>query len=225
MNYDGTIGEKYPIRMTLVISSEEVEGVYFYVTQLKDIRLEGHILDGSRLMLDELNLEGKTTAKFEGQFVEQDPKGKFGNSKLQCEVIVGSWRSIDKKVELPVYLSKESATAGTLFHRYAVAGAEDDELIHKNALRFWNAVKRGDKKTVAALIKYPINVVVKGGIKNIGGPKELLSHYDKIFSTRYRDAIAKAIPRNMFVRYDGIMLGDGQVWFGPDGKVIALNNF
>jgi hypothetical protein len=27
----------------------------------------------------------------------------------------------------------------------------------------------------------------------------------------------------MFVRDQGIMLGNGEVWFGADGKVIALN--
>jgi len=40
----------------------------------------------------------------------------------------------------------------------------------------------------------------------------------------FQKAIASAVPRNMFVRDLGIMLGGGEVWFGPDGDVIALNN-
>ena len=33
------------------------------------------------------------------------------------------------------------------------------------------------------------------------------------------------MPRNMFVRDEGAMLGGGSVWFGADGKVIAFGNF
>jgi hypothetical protein len=44
-NYDGTIGERYRVRVSLAAMHGEVTGVHFYVTQLKDIHLQGRIVD------------------------------------------------------------------------------------------------------------------------------------------------------------------------------------
>jgi len=143
---------------------------------------------------------------------------------LRCDVIVGSWHKIDAAQKLPVYLSLEDGAAGSLGHLYAIAGAQDDSLIHRNALRFWQAVTMGDKATVASLVDYPVKVHVAGALRTIRNRKELMSRYDAIFSPAYRKAISQAMPRNMFARDQGIMLGRGEVWFGADGRVIALNN-
>jgi hypothetical protein len=207
----------------LTLTGGEISGLYFYSTQLKDIRLAGHVSDGRRIDLDELDVAGKVTARFEAEFPEHDPRGTFRGT-LHCEVMVGSWHRVDEAQKLPVYLSLDDGTAGTIGHRYAVAGAQDDGLIHGNAFRFWHAVTTGDKTTVASLIAYPIKVHVAGKLKRILTSDELMSQYDAIFSPAYRKAISEAMPRNMFARDQGIMLGRGEVWFGADGRVIALNN-
>lgn len=223
-NYDGTIGDGHRVRMTLVLRGERVDGLYFYASQLRDIPLKGRIANGTEIVLDELDTKGNVTARFEGSFAGHDPRGQPSDSKPECESIVGVWRKLDSQKQLPVRLSMESGTAGTLANRYTPAGADDDRLIHRNAQGFRDAVKRADKKAVAALIAYPIRVQVNGGAKRLRGPADLVAHYDAIFSPVYRAAIANALPRNMFVRDQGIMLGNGEAWFGPDGKVIALNN-
>jgi hypothetical protein len=222
-NYDGTIGERYRVRVSLTATQDEVTGVYFYVTQLKDIQLKGRIVNGKQLMLDELGADGKVSARFEGEFAERDPRGKLKGA-LNCEMIVGSWHGMDGKEKLPFVLYLENRTYGTLEHRYSVAGARDDDLIHRKAYRFWNAVIKGDKRTVASLIRYPIKAQVAGRPKTLRSPSDLLSEYNVIFSHKFQKAIASAVPRNMFVRDLGIMLGGGEVWLGPDGDVIALNN-
>lgn len=223
-NYDGAIGDgdKYPVRMTLIFNGEEVNGLYFYASQLRDIFLQGTIQNGTDIVLDELDSKGKVKARFEGKFVERDPRGKFGSSNLACEVMVGFWQKIDSSDRLPVYLSMSNGTMGGLTARYVTAGASDDELIHRNAYRFWNYVKQGNKKGVASLVAYPIDVSLPAGNKRLSGPADLIANYDAIFTPEYREAIASALPRNMFVRDQGIMLGRGVVWFGPDGKVITL---
>ena len=223
-NYDGTIGDTLRVRMTLVLRGEQVDGMYFYASQLRDIPIKGKIANGTDIVLDELDGQGKVTARFEGKFAERDPRGRFGDSKLECETIVGVWQKLDSPRQLPVYLSMDNGTAGTLTNRYGPAGADDDQLIHRNAFRFWDAVKRNDRKTVASLIAYPIKVTLSARTRSIRSSAELIANYDAIFSPGFRQAIAEAIPRNMFVRDQGIMLGSGQVWFGPDGRVIALNN-
>lgn len=223
-NYNGTIGDKYRVRLTLTRTHGEVSGVYFYSTQLKDIRVKGRIFDGGRIDLDELDTGGRVTARFEAEFPTEDPRGKL-HGTLHCEVIVGSWHKIDTAQTLPVYLSLADGTSGTLEHMYAVAGAQDDSLVNRRAFRFWQAVEMGDKATVASLIAYPIKVHVAGGVlKTIRSRNELMSQYDAIFSPAYRKAISDAMPRNMFARDQGIMLGRGEVWFDANGEVIALNN-
>lgn len=224
-NYDGSIGERYRVRMTLVFAEEEVSGLYFYASRLKDISLKGKVSNGTDVVLDELDEAGNVVARFEGKFPERDPQGRFGNSKLECEIIVGSWHKVDSPDSLPVYLSLESGTVGSLTNRYTSAGADDDNVVHRNAYRFWNAVRLNDKKAVAATIAYPISVHLPTGRKRLRNPTELIANYDNIFSPKYREAIANALPRNMFVRDQGVMLGRGEVWFGPDGKVITLNHF
>lgn len=150
-NYDGMIADKYRVRVTLDIRDERIAGVYFYASQLRDIQLTGRITDGLKVFIDELDAGGTVAARFEGEFSETDPRGKF-RRKLQCEVMVGYWSKVNSQEKLPFYLSLESEIGGTLKNLYAIAGAQDDELIHRNARRFWEAVKRDDKRTVASLI-------------------------------------------------------------------------
>lgn len=226
-NYEGAIGEGdgYRVRATLIFNGEQVSGLYFYASQLRDIKIQGVVKNGTDITLDELDVQDKVTARFEGRFVESDPRGKFRGSKLECEVIVGFWQKQGSADRMPIYLSMESGTAGSLTNRYINAGADDDELIHRNARRFWNYVKQGDKAGVASLVAYPVKVNLPSGMKRLRNSSELIANYDAIFSPRYREAVSKALPRNMFVRDQGIMLGNGEVWFGPDGKVISLNHF
>ena len=225
-NFDGSIAEKYPVRMTLVFSGETLEGVYTYRSQLRDIRLRGRIEGGKTVVLDELDSAGRVTARFEGEFVTRDPKGRYGDSELACEVMIGGWRKVGStEAPLSFYLSSESATAGGLRHRYGAIGVRDDEVVHRGAARFWRAVKAGDRTTVAAQVRYPTAVMLDGKVRRLKGPKDLLSVYDAVFTPKFVAAILDSTPRHMFVRDQGAMLGSGWVWFGADGKVTALNNF
>jgi hypothetical protein len=211
------------VRMTLTVASSEVKGLYFYATQLRDIHLEGRIVDGKRLSFNEFDQSGHATASFDGEFLEQDPRGKL-KGNLGCSFIAGSWSKAGSTATLPFQLKMDSGTYGTLTQRYEVAGAADDNLIHRNALRFWQAVGKGDKPTVASLVTFPIKVRISGVSRGIRSRQELISNYDAIFTPVFRGKIGAALPRNMFVRDQGIMLGNGEVWFDANGKVIAVNN-
>ena len=169
--------------------------------------------------------QAKATGQFEGEFAEQDPTGKFGTSQLQCEMVTGYWYSNDKpKNRLLFYLALESESVGTPNHQYAVAGATDDELINHNAKLFIDSIQHGNKHVVASLVAYPIKVTINKKTRQINNANELVKNYDVIFFDSFVEAISNAIPHNMFARDQGIMLGNGEVWFGSNGKVIALNN-
>jgi hypothetical protein len=219
--YNGTVGS-FRVRMALKLDSGSVTGLYFYASQLKDINLRGTIINGSKVVLDEMDAANKIVARFAGSFQTSDPEHHF-NGPLQCEVITGIWHKTDSKEELPFYLAWSDLIGADLSHQYMDTGALDDEVINRSAQQFWNAVKRGDRKTVAAAMEYPI--AVGGGTKckaTIHNEHELLKNYDRLILP-LRDAIVSDIPRDMWVHSGLVMLAGGNVWFGADGKVAVLN--
>ncbi len=223
-NYQGLIANQYRVRMTLVFSGETLKGVYFYGSQLRDIALRGELRNGRDLRLEELDATGKVTGYFTAEFPERDPGTTYGDSPLTCDVIAGHWQGVDGKPPLTVYLTTESSTAGSLQHRYGAIGVRDDEIVNRGAARFGRGVKAGDKASVAAQIRYPVTLGLDGKRVTLKSPAALLARYDDIFTPALCEQIQQGLPRNMFVRDQGAMLGSGVVWFGADGKVIALNN-
>jgi hypothetical protein len=215
-NYTGTIGGGDRIRLTFTRVQDSVTGVYFHSNDFRDISVSGKISGDKRLALDEVG------GRFDIEFTDHDPLGKFPGT-LRCQIISGSWQKNGSGQKLPVYLSLESGAAGKLDHMYEIAGAKDDGLVHRNALRFWKAVNQGDKASVASLIDYPTQVRVAGKLTTIHNAAELLKEYDVIFTPAYRNAIEAALPRNMFANDRGITLGTGEVWFGVTGRVTMLN--
>ncbi|SRR5581483_1752759 len=221
--YDGTVGP-YRARFELTQRDGNVTGYYFYVSHLKDIRLIGTITDSKQIRLEELDAAGQPVAEISGEFQDKDPRGKL-QGDLTCDIIAGSWQNADGSKKLPVYLRFAGGLPDPHGHRYEVAGADDDEAIDRAAERFRKAVIAGDKETVTSLIRYPISVYVNQKKITIENRKQLMTNYDAIFTPGYRKAIEDAIPRDMFARDAGIMLGErGEVWFDAEGRVIALNN-
>lgn len=229
-NYVGDIDNKYKIEMTLIYRNDEVHGSYFYNKYLRDIGLSGKVLNRNQIRLEEHNEQGEAVAVFEGHFIEyrnKDPRKSYGNStgKLDKEVIVGTWQKVGHEKKMPFYLALDNATYRSKGEgRYAAAGVEDDSVIEQSAQAFWQAVKSGDKMEVSKLISYPIYVNFSGKRHEIKDENEFLKNYDKVFTKAFKKKIEQGVPHNMFVKYCGVMLGNGEIWFGSDGKIIAINN-
>jgi len=221
-NYVGKIGEKR-VKMTLILNGQEVIGQYFYATLLHDISLQGRIKDGKDISLDELSADGKVVAHFNGHFVDATAHKKAVDGKLECDVVTGDWKKKGGSKTLAVYLSLESITAGTLTSRYLGAGAQDDDLVNREVYRFWLAIKQNNMKAIASQIEYPIEYTINEQKKKCLSAAEFMADYDVVITKKFREEIIKATPHNMFSNDQGIMLGDGEVWFNHSGKVIALN--
>lgn len=223
-DYDGTLGGKYRVRMTLVFSGETVQGVYFYASQLRDIAIGGRLEGAQHLLLEETDARGTVTGRFETSFPERDPGETYGDSPLTCDVIAGEWVSADGKTRLPVYLTAQGSISGSLKHRYGAIGVRDDRVVNDGATAFWRALKKGDREAVAARIAYPITVRLEGRNRRLKSSAELLPHFEAIFTPEFTERVLRAMPRNMFVRDQGAMLGNGEVWFNSAGKVASLVN-
>ena len=90
-----------------------------------------------------------------------------------------------------------------------------------------SAIKSGDKQKVAGLVHYPLEVNLVKGHRVVRTKAELVKDYDAIFTPATRTAIEQQVPACLFANYQGVMIGDGEVWFEEqqDGtmKIKALN--
>ncbi len=78
---------------------------------------------------------------------------------------------------------------------------------------FTNAVAKADKKAVASLVNYPLMVNRESGTKYIKSPAALIQNYDAVFTENVRHEIAIQTYDALFVNWQGVMIGRGQVWF------------
>lgn len=231
--YEGTIGSarvKFTIQsqatsLSGALPAGPLKGEYFYVAYLTDIPFEGEIGDDRSITIYELGDNNKRTAIIKGQFSETDPQHHFASkAKLESEVIIGTWSRLDGSGILPVYLCSQSDTFADIEHRYIDAGVQDDKALENKVRAFRNAVLSGDKLAVSSMINYPITITLDNKHRVIDNSDGLLKDFSRIFNARFVRSIKDAVPHNMFARYDGVMLGNGEVWFDADGKVKALNN-
>lgn len=94
-------------------------------------------------------------------------------------------------------------------------------------------VEEGDKSAVTSMVSYPILVKIQGKKKKISSQKELLKNYDLIFKPEIKEKIKEQKLQALFANYKGIMIGNGEIWFGGKCleklchtvvvKIIAIN--
>ncbi|HUB83473.1 MAG TPA: hypothetical protein VMB03_31960 [Bryobacteraceae bacterium] len=90
-----------------------------------------------------------------------------------------------------------------------------------------SAVRGGDKQKIADMVLYPATVNFANRHRAVRARAALLKDYDAIFTAKVRSAIEKQSPECLFANYQGVMIGDGEVWFEaqPDGtmKIKTVN--
>lgn len=224
--YDGMIG-KHLVRMTIVFSGDGFAGKYFYISTLKDIRIEGKFSDGRSIVITEYDEANNVSAQFKGQFPIEDPKEHYGpGNKLSCEVIVGSWEKLPSGASYPFYLNSAHSITGSIESRYAKTGImQTDVEVERFAQRFIAAVRSNERIVVARMIHYPFNLYINGiGIRKIRNKREFISNYDSLFTDSYKTRLFGSIPKHMFIdRHGFIAIGrTSSAWIGPDMKIWPL---
>ncbi len=74
------------------------------------------------------------------------------------------------------------------------------------------AVEVGDPEAVASLVSYPITVKVGDAELTFDGPEAFASRYADIFTDEIKSAVLGQKYDELFVRDQGVMFGNGQVW-------------
>ncbi len=89
------------------------------------------------------------------------------------------------------------------------------------------AVQGADKDKVAAMVQYPLRVNLEKGSRTVRTRSEFVKDYDRLVTPTVRKAIETQAPECLFANYQGVMIGNGQVWFEEqqDGalRIKALN--
>jgi hypothetical protein len=75
------------------------------------------------------------------------------------------------------------------------------------------AVRSNDRAAVTRLISYPLRVNSGGRATFYRNVRSVLADYDRIFTSRVRNAILTQRFENLFGRDQGVMIGDAAVWF------------
>lgn len=75
------------------------------------------------------------------------------------------------------------------------------------------AVRANDRSAVAGLISYPLRVNFAGQAKYYRNARLVLADYERIFTPRVRSAVLAQRFEDLFGRDQGVMVGDGAVWF------------
>ena len=120
-------------------------------------------------------------------------------------------------------------------NRYAVAGIENAAEFEKTFADVQAAVAANARSKVADHILYPLRVngwtdEVKGkGAVNFDTRQEVLDNYDEIFTPQVKAALAKQKVAELFVNWQGVMVGNGEIWLSVSEKtprrygIIAVN--
>jgi hypothetical protein len=79
--------------------------------------------------------------------------------------------------------------------------------------RLQAAVRADDRRAVMRLIAFPLRVNSQEGARFYADPRSVEQDFDRIFTPRVRQAIVNQKPSQLFVRDQGAMIGNGEVWF------------
>jgi hypothetical protein len=75
------------------------------------------------------------------------------------------------------------------------------------------AVAAQDRTRVAGMVSYPLTVRLDGHPVQLKTPQELLAHYAQLLPPSTQQALASQSYEALFVNSQGVMIGNGQIWF------------
>jgi hypothetical protein len=102
--------------------------------------------------------------------------------------------------------------------QFSAAGIDDPKLVDRFLSTLQEAVASDDAAHVAALGRYPIEVVIQKHRRRLKTREELQKLYPQIFTDCLKRVVAAAQPESLMATGQGVMLGQGAIWFGMQGS-------
>ena len=113
----------------------------------------------------------------------------------------------------PAYQAEEKHAMHEEDNPFAAAGINDPKAFIKMFEVVKAAVAADEKAAVAELVLFPLQVNGETPAK-IKSKEEFIAKYDQIMTKPVKDALAAQKVDELFVRDQGVMVGDGELWFG-----------
>jgi hypothetical protein len=198
-DFEGTLG-KGRIQLSLYrLDNGQLKGSYCYKKYESKIQLTGQIT-GDKIVITEF-LNGKPNGRFEGK-VFTDKLDRFE----------GTWTDNSNTKSIEFKLTLQSTCGSDFGHRYSDFYGTDDD-VEKFMKHVKTSILNSDKEWIANHINYPLKTTLfKGKAITIKNKKQLIDNFDQIFHQEFKDKIKSLCVCNMFNNYQGVMLGDGQIW-------------
>ena len=88
---------------------------------------------------------------------------------------------------------------------------------HESLKQFLISLKKDSANkrwpAIAALVAYPIKIRLGGHLIRIRNPSEFMAHSEEVLTPRVLAAIERQTYGSLFANAQGVMIGDGEVWF------------
>lgn len=135
-------------------------------------------------------------------------------------IISTSWTPVADIASATGASSKTAAQSAQKSNPYEVAGIDDPAAFHTFFIKLQQAVAKNDKKAVASMISYPLNVNTNGKTYKFQTPARFIAKYDSIMTPEVKRTLGYAIEEDLFANWQGVMVGNGQLWISQfDGKI------
>jgi hypothetical protein len=114
--------------------------------------------------------------------------------------------------------------------RFAVIGISDPKIVNNFVEKVKTALQNNDAAALGAMCIFPLNLNQQDGAakskhKEIKDAAEFATDFSKIFSPAMKSAIINQPNSDLFANYQGLMLGNGEVWAQYDAETNALKIF
>ncbi|MEC0238986.1 hypothetical protein P4H66_03760 [Paenibacillus dokdonensis] len=112
---------------------------------------------------------------------------------------------------------------------YEVAGIDNPDKFNEFFKAVQTAVASGSKEQVAEYVLFPLRVNENGKSRNLKDKSAFIADYDNIMTDSVKKALADQKLNTLFVNYQGVMAGNGEIWFGASADekdkygIIAIN--
>lgn len=211
----GTVGT-YPVGLNFTTrnKTELTAAHYFYVSQRKDIPLQGKV---ERANVEWTGSDGST---FHLHFLGNGSNGSAPLTFYNSIGLEGTWTQGART--LPVKLSFEHSTANPGERLYADVTSLPDADFEAMVSTIQQAILTHNTAALAAHTHFPLRVNGAQRPLILRTAADLDANWSRVFTPNFLAKLKRDIPHEMFTRNGQAMLGDGELWF--DGKGLVSVN-
>ena len=139
----------------------------------------------------------------------QAPVAGAVTQELVSNVVVTGTRALSRERAA----KKVSKSADTASAEPANADEANNSAYAAFLTRLQAAVRTNDRASLIKLVGFPLRVNSNGRSRFYPNARSVERDFDRIFTPRVRQSILAQRPDQLFIRDQGAMIGDGEVWF------------